>query len=244
MAQTFRVPILGDDGRLPDKYTPQQVVDVAATNFTANATQLPAGSPPTANVTGTIPNLGINLGIPAGQPSTYELRGTGSPYNVVTPPGPGYFYTDTAGTCGAWRWRSTGTSKTSWVVVDGSTGWRDISSTLLNGFTGYAAIKRTLDRISVYLSITAPGGASEFLPIPMSFRPLEYMGYWIMFNLVSPRTGYIGIGYRPASANLVITNQTGAGTAPTAGILNQGGSITYSWDSTTSWPTVLPGVAV
>ena len=106
---------------------------VAAFSLTASATQVAAGGAPTASVTGSMPNLSLSLGIPVGQP-TYELRGSGSPYNSVTPPGSGYYYTDIAGTCGAWRWMSTGTRKTSWIVVRGDTGWRSISADSSYGF--------------------------------------------------------------------------------------------------------------
>jgi hypothetical protein len=55
--------------------------------------------------------------------STVEIRGTGSPYGVITPPAAGVYYTDTAGAMGAWRWIATGTTNTSWVVQHGDTGW-------------------------------------------------------------------------------------------------------------------------
>ena len=104
------------------------------------------GSQAAASLTGAAPNQVLDLTIPqgpkgdtvpagpvdpqgsAGQPTAFELRGTGSPYGTVTPPAAGTYYTDTAGTNGAWRWIATGTSSSSWVVVYGCTGWRRITT--------------------------------------------------------------------------------------------------------------------
>ena len=59
-----------------------------------------------------------------------ELRGTGSPLGVVAA-SPGTYYTDTAGTFGAWRWlKTSGTGTSGWTVVIGDTGWRDVTSML------------------------------------------------------------------------------------------------------------------
>ena len=105
--------------------------------FTASASTLSAGSAATAAVSGTYPNLALTFGIPRGVDgaagsgtgqTAYEMRGTGSPYGVITPPAAGVCYTDTAGTNGAWRWIATGTSSSSWVVVYGGTGWRRITA--------------------------------------------------------------------------------------------------------------------
>lgn len=99
-------------------------------------------------------SAGVETGVigaagPAGSPSTYELRGSGSPYGVVTPPGAGYYYTDTAGTLGAWRWMSTGVTSTSWIVVQGDTGWRDISGDFTPSVvsSGQLFIRRVVDSV-------------------------------------------------------------------------------------------------
>ena len=61
----------------------------------------------------------------------WKRRGTGSPEGVVTA-NVGTEWTDTAGTNGAWKWmKKSGTGNTGWKVIDGDTGWRDVSSLLI-----------------------------------------------------------------------------------------------------------------
>lgn len=96
-----------------------------------------SGATAGASITGTAPSQTLNLTLPQGSPgpkgdsavtaSTVEIRGTGSPYGVVTPPAPGTYFTDTAGTNGAWRWIATGTDRYSWQVAHGDTQWRGAS---------------------------------------------------------------------------------------------------------------------
>ena len=54
--------------------------------------------------------------------------GRGSPYNVIAPRQKGETWTDLDQTNGARKWVATGTTATSWVVTDGDTGWRTVSS--------------------------------------------------------------------------------------------------------------------
>ena len=69
---------------------------------------------------------------------TADLSGTGMPNGVVTA-SPGTYYTDTAGTNGAWRWlKKSGSGNTGWVVEHGDTGWRDITPPLPWGAVGGA----------------------------------------------------------------------------------------------------------
>ena len=90
-----------------------------------------AGSSVSASITGEAPEQVLNLTIPrgeAGSPTAYELRGSGMPNGVVTAP-PGTYYTDTAGTNGAWRWlKTSGTGNTGWECIVGDTGWRQITN--------------------------------------------------------------------------------------------------------------------
>lgn len=96
-----------------------------------------SGATAGASITGTAPSQTLNLTLPQGSPgpkgdsavtaSTVEIRGTGSPYGVVMPPAPGTYYTDTAGTNGAWRWIAAGTDRYSWQVAHGDTQWRGAS---------------------------------------------------------------------------------------------------------------------
>lgn len=102
--------------------------------------------------------------------STVEIRGTGSPYGAVTPPAAGTYYTDTAGTNGAWRWIATGTSSASWAVVHGDTGWRDVTA-LTTALTGGKVRVRRVGAL-VYASFEDPQvNAKEVdLILPPGFR--------------------------------------------------------------------------
>ena len=135
-----------------------------------------SGATAGASITGTAPSQTLNLTLPQGSPgpkgdsavtaSTVEIRGTGSPYGVVTPPAAGTYYTDTAGTNGAWRWIATGTDRYSWAVVHGDTGWRDV--TALTG--GKVRVRRV--GALVYASFEDPQvNAKEVdLILPPGFR--------------------------------------------------------------------------
>lgn len=67
------------------------------------------------------------------------IEGSGSPEGVVTAP-VGTEYIDTTKAFGAVRWRkNSGTGNTGWIVVDGDTGWRTITSWDVSGVvTGQA----------------------------------------------------------------------------------------------------------
>ena len=62
----------------------------------------------------------------------HHYRDTGSPEGKVSAP-VGSIYTDSAATNGAIRWiKTSGTGNTGWKVEYGDTGWRDISSSIVN----------------------------------------------------------------------------------------------------------------
>lgn len=97
---------------------------------------------------------------PAGDPSAYELRGAVAPNGVVTA-NPGTYYTDTAGTNGAWRWMKTsGTGNTGWIVTSGDTGWRLVNAWAqdntgaANTVTGNVYVKRVGDTVHYAISRT------------------------------------------------------------------------------------------
>ena len=103
----------------------------AATVTVGTVTTGAAGSNATVTNSGTPQAAVFNFSIPRGadgDPTPYELRGTGMPNGVVTAP-PGTYYTDTTGTNGSWRWlKTSGVGNTGWVVVIGDTGVRNITS--------------------------------------------------------------------------------------------------------------------
>ena len=79
--------------------------------------------------------------------SAFELRGTGMPNGIVTAD-PGTYYTDTAGTNGAWRWlKTSGTGNTGWTVIHGDTGWRNVTPAWVSAGGIY------MKREGIYLSL-------------------------------------------------------------------------------------------
>lgn len=161
--------------------------------------------------------------------STVEIRGTGSPYGVVTPPAAGTYYTDTAGTNGAWRWIATGTTSTSWVVQHGDTGWRDISSLLINGWvasTTYGA--PCLRRIG---SIIYTRGGIKNGTSPGALRPIPAGFGTTGFLIVPTFTTDVGFRNLNISSNAVIDGVPGSGENLLGG----------SWPAGDPWPSTLPG---
>ncbi|WP_404291527.1 hypothetical protein [Glutamicibacter arilaitensis] len=114
-----------------------------------------------------------------GNPTAFELRGVGSPLGVVTAP-PGTYYTDTAGTAGAWRWlKKSGTGNTGWEVIEGDTGVRRYrTEDMLNGWAGYGApsfsfkVQRVRNKVTIGGYFNASGAISPTaLQLPIGFRP-------------------------------------------------------------------------
>ena len=205
------------------------------------------GSQAAATLTGAAPNQVLDLTIPqgpkgdtvpagpvdpqgsAGQPTAFELRGTGSPYGTVTPPAVGTYYTDAAGTMGAWRWIATGTTSASWVVQHGDTGWRDISSLLINEWvasTTYGA--PCLRRIG---SIIYTRGGIKDGTSPQALKPIP-AGFGTTGFLIVP-TFTTGAGFQ----NLNISRSYVIDAVPRSGENLLGGS----WPAGDPWPSTLPG---
>ncbi|BCT75526.1 hypothetical protein SCMU_13680 [Sinomonas cyclohexanicum] len=202
---------------------------------------LAAGSSATASMTGASPNQTLNLGIPTGATgaqgptgpqgpgATYDYTGTGSPVGAITPASAGRIYLDTAGTNGAWRWMSTGTTNTAWTVVYGDTGWRLLPIT--DGVTGVTfAIRRvngTVDFESVWNSNSA---AETAIVIPAGFNPHMIAGNtYLRFT-----GGRFGISTTPF---YVIPGQK-IGTGAT-GLTDS--HYNGTWTAAEQWPTTLPG---
>ena len=208
-------------------------------NLTASAGSLPAGSNPTVATSGTMPNYSLLFGIPAGQPSTYELRGSGSPYNSVTPPGAGYYYTDTAGTNGAWRWMSTGTSKTSWTVISGDTGWRSIADST---FTSGALLLRRINNM-----ILSNAGIGTFRRFYVDSAKNNVASPVLITDGFKPNaTEFLVCHLDSDKSNCgVIELQSGGVIIPrltTTAVAIQ--AETATWGAVGSWPTTLPGTAL
>lgn len=156
-----------------------------------------------------------------------DLTGSGMPNGVVTAP-PGTYYTDTAGTNGAWRWlKTSGTGNTGWYYIVGDTGWRNLASIAVNSWIGRMRLRRIGSTCSLYLDFVRGGTAVEVLTLTDGFRPHENI-----------KTNILGGGVLQTiylSATGVLTKQNTAHSGPT-----NGGEV-WSWLTNDAWPTTLPG---
>ena len=246
----------GDDGHSPvvtmngDQVVVDGVVGPHLTGPAGPASKLTVGTVTTgapgsqaaASLTGTAPNQTLGLTIPqgpqgpAGQPTAFELRGTGMPEGKVTA-SPGTYYTDTAGTNGAWRWiKKTGTATTGWDIMTGDTGWRDLTPYLVNGAmrgggspgNEFFAIRRSGQIVNVIISLSLASWKSGTTAI--SFPRAGFTGS-------SP---YVPDGYNnPPSAALSATATT-HDFKVYADITSQGLRWQWSWITSDAWPTTLP----
>ena len=205
-----------------------------------------AGTNAAATITGAGPVQTLNLTIPrgnTGDPTAYELRGTGSPEGVVSAP-VGVYYTDTAITNGAMRWaKKTGTGNTGWKCVEGDTGWRRITS-FLNGWTGQLDVKRVNGSVHIRTLYSGMDGTSAtaktFMNPSSTFGPgfapdstgLENRVLWhrISGAVVSNAYMFWGAYWEAPSFGAVTDKYT----------FYTGAS---SWPTAAAWPTTLPGTA-
>lgn len=163
------------------------------------------------------------------------IYGTGMPNGVVAG-SVGRIYIDTAVTNGASSWiKKSGTGLTGWQVLEGDTGWRDITS-LYGGWTGTLKIRRTTNRVTVRskydgggINGTAATQNSFYVP-PSGFR-MDTVGNDAISAASSSRLlPPDGTLYRN-TVNLACTLRTAQ-----AGFYGS-----YTTDD--AWPSVLPGVA-
>lgn len=235
----------------------------AGTITAATATGLAAGTPPTVTLGGTPEQRTFAFGIPAGNPTQWELRGTGNPNGTVTA-AVGTYYTDTAATNGAIRWvKASGTGNTGWVVVYGDTGWRTVAAWDATGaytvgqlspsfvprpnIAGYIRVRRMNQTIFVAVnsvhSAAAIGGAgatnellaATYLPASFGFDTAQGL---TSATMAVPPAANMGLRYG---------NSLGyVGAAQTAGTLVITGVpavAVFLADPTVSngWPATLPG---
>lgn len=163
----------------------------------------------------------------------HHAKGAGSPEAVVTAP-VGSRYVDTAATNGAVEWiKFSGAGNTGWRPVYGDTGWRNISSSLLNGWTGTILINRCNDRVEMNLAGLVPGSATQVIAIPLGFRSNRNSN----FILRSSSTGTDVVnGSYDTSGALHITLSS---------IVPNSNSHTIAWSANgLAWPVgALPGTA-
>ena len=103
-----------------------------------------------------------------------HLSGTGSPEGVVTAaPGSTWLQTDATTDVKGWiRWvKATGTGNTGWVAgPEADTGLRDVSASLLNGWTGSVITRRIGNAVTLWLYGLAAGSDGHALTLPSGFR--------------------------------------------------------------------------
>ena len=175
---------------------------------------------------------------------TYELRGVGSPEGRITAP-VGTYYTDTAGTGGAWRWLKTfGDQTFGWAVQFGDTGVRNVADMFpeigsSDGFTPLIYARRIGSTVSL-------SGARMSLPWGQTLTAQE-----------------VPVGFRPPLAVNVVTSLDLDTTPDWLGRVimrdgtNQGFKLRFetmgartwltfnaTYNTPDPWPAVLPGVAV
>ena len=191
-----------------------------------------AGTSAAATITGASPVQTLNLTIPrgnTGDPTAYELRGTGSPEGVVTA-AVGTYYTDTAITNGAMRWaKKTGTGNTGWVVTEGDTGARNISASISGTYYSggsQARLSRVNGTIFLTMDVATIAGytTTAVLTLPAGFVGIP--------SYISP--GYAGTTWFGTANTSISLSFSGA---------NAGLRGTWSWRATDAWPTSLPGTA-
>ncbi len=163
------------------------------------------------------------------------ITGTGFPNGVVTAP-VGSMYTDTDATNGAIRWiKATGNGNTGWKVEYGDTGWREIESVLLNGFTATSVkIRRFGDQVSITL-FALDGSSSTgttLYTLPTGFASDSRIRQTWMGRSSSDQT--------PNSAITYFSNTISLATSATS-ITSGRGTIDYL--TTDTWPATLPGTA-
>lgn len=191
---------------------------------------------------------------------TNHRRGSGSPVSVITPAAVGEVYADTAATCGARLWISTGTTVASWTVLDGDTGWRDISASVLTaswdatGLVGLR-VRRVGGRVDAILQIkpadvldgtTVATTWKDLVTIPAGFKPLA------IFADETLGTASVASSGSASPATWAAIRSTTAGklsihaAALSAGNWADAFRVTsrISWVTAEAWPTTLPGTAV
>ena len=171
-----------------------------------------------------------------------ELSGTGMPNGVVTA-SPGAYYTDTAGTNGAWRWlKKSGTGNTGWDVVHGDTGWRRVNAdadwlaalqpTGVNVASNLTRVRRSNDivHLSVGMDKNAVGGLTATGPIPQGWRTSAP----VAVLLSSSSLGLVRLWLNAGGGLPAIQ-----GSGP---IIGASGLASYA--TTDPWPSTLPGTPV
>jgi len=166
------------------------------------------------------------------------LTGSGFPEGVVTAP-MGSRYTDTSATNGAVDWlKASGSGNTGWEVLFGDTGWRDISSLQVNGWTSsQIRVRRNGENIYFWFLTLNPAAATAdtVLTLPDGFKPSFVQRFPILKSTVSRQ-----LNVDSAGGVRVLLYATGDGTYDACSAAWLAGTAAGPGN----WPSALPGVAV
>lgn len=173
------------------------------------------------------------------------LQGTGSPEGAVTA-NPGQYYTDTAGTSGAWLWlKKAGTGATGWAVVNGDTGLREVvAAGSIADMPNLRLYLRRINRIVNVLLIetgagTAASGNKTIYTLPVGFR---------VSGLGNPAAISMEAVFDEGLA-LITTSSLGSTSAGTGALILKVTNAKRHYSNLTfitseAWPTELPGTVV
>ena len=172
---------------------------------------------------------------------TRYITSTGFPNGVVSAP-VGSIYIDTAVTNGASSWiKKSGTGSTGWQVLEGNTGWRNVTSSLINGWTAGEFLLRRIGS-QVYLRTEALNAATMTSASPYTL-PSGFRAYNTAYSTSSERQ-FFTTATNPAAV--------WRATTPSNGVLSIQGATTglsvlygtLQFTTSEDWPTTLPGTAV
>ena len=181
---------------------------------------------------------------PSGGSATVKARldaigtvGTGSPEGVVTAaPGSTWLQTDATTDVKGWiRWiKATGTGNTGWVAgPEADTGMRDVSASLLNGWTGSVITRRIGNAVTLWLYGLAAGSDGHALTLPSGFMDAYIATMPFGVQKAGADTGVgLAVGAITWDSKVVL---------PTSGATNLIGEVHLMTADT--WPSSLPGSA-
>lgn len=172
------------------------------------------------------------------------LSGTGFPEGIITAL-VGSIYIDKAITNGASSWiKKSGTGNTGWQVLEGDTGWRDITSALENGYTAsQILIRRANNTVSLIVKDVIGSGSStaRMMAVPVGFKHgTTNSGAGVpdftvasISSLAAPVVRAFVIG---ADSNMYNYYNGAGATSPLR--------VSFSYLSREGYPTTLPGTAL
>lgn len=176
-------------------------------------TTVAAGGSATATFTGTSPNKVLNLGLPAGVAGNATVR-------FSTTAGKAIYLTEP------------GTANEH--LIQGDTGWRDISSLLINGWTGAARIRRVGRLVTVTFGALAAATATNAIAInlPAGFKYVNADDVRVLLHNAGTtwRRTFGNTSFMAISISSYVAGDSLFGS--------------FSFVNDEVWPTTLPGTAI